>query len=104
MWLIKLIILILFKIHLPREGIGIITRRYEGRATDGRNWTDLYYQMAGKHSSEITGKCRIYLFSPKFFQPHDGRQTVVWVSPVIAEITAYLLLEDTEIGEADLSL
>ncbi len=90
--------LIMFKTNLPRLGIGIMESGYKGSAPDGRNWTDLHYELAGKQVSGITGGSTEYLFSNKFLKAHKGWQGVVWVSPKIAKIAKDFIGEDIQVG------
>ncbi len=90
--------LILFKTDAPREGIGIMDRRYEGTCSDGRCWKDLYYQLTGKQSPGLTGAVHGYLLSPKFLQGHRGWESVVWVSPQVAEFMGEKLPPGVNVG------
>jgi len=78
--------LILFKTDLPKPGIGIMERGYQGRAPDGRTWRDLHYALGGKQTAGLAGAAWGYLQSPKFLAAHGGRKSVVWVSPKVAAL------------------
>ena len=90
--------LILFKTESPRTGIGVMDRAFEGRAADGRTWSDLHYSLAGKQTPGIAGAVPAYLSSPKFLKAHGGWENVVWVSPKIAEIMGDRLPGGVEVG------
>jgi CO dehydrogenase/acetyl-CoA synthase beta subunit len=77
--------MIMFKTEVPRPGIGIMDRRFERTAPDGRSWRDLHYGLTGKQTSGMAGATPAYLKSPKFLCAHGGWDAVVWVSPAIAE-------------------
>lgn len=89
---------IMFKTNLPRIGIGIMDRAYKGSAPDGRTWTDLHYELAGKQVPGVTGGSTEYLFSEKFLIAHKGWQRVVWVSPKIAKIAKDFIVEGIQVG------
>ena len=90
--------LVAFKTDLPRPGIGIMERGYQGQAPDGRTWRDLHYALAGKQTPGIAGASPGYLRSRKFLAAHGGWRSVVWVSPQIAEVMGEELPEGVEVG------
>jgi len=89
---------IMFKTNLPRLGIGIMERGYKSSAPDGRNWSDLHYELAGKQTPGVAGGSTEYLFSDKFLKAHKGWQGVVWASPKIAEIAKDFMIEGIQVG------
>ena len=90
--------MIMFKTDAPREGIGIMAVGYEGVAADGRSWRDLHYALAGKQAIGIAGMSPGYLTSPKFLQAHGGWDSVVWVSPKVAEVMGDAMSKGVEVG------
>ena len=90
---------IMFKMDAPRPGIGIMGTGYKGWAPDGRAWKDLHYALAGKQTPGMAGASPSYLFSRKFLKAHGGWESVVWVTPHIAEIMGDKLPRHAAIGE-----
>jgi ACS/CODH beta subunit-like protein len=90
--------LIMFKTDAPRPGIGIMRSTYKGRAPDGRTWRALHYSLAGKQTPGVAGASPAYLKSPKFLAAHDGWDSVVWVSPEIADYMGDDLPDGVEVG------
>lgn len=90
--------LIMFKTDAPKPGIGIMDRSYKGTAPDGRSWRDLHYALGGKQAPGIAGAAFNYLSSPKFLSAHDGWDSVVWVSPGVAEAAEDHVPPGVEVG------
>ncbi|MBN1582993.1 MAG: hypothetical protein JXA89_19955 [Anaerolineae bacterium] len=90
--------LIMFKTGSPWLGIGIMDRRYKGRAPDGRSWADLHYALTGKQTIGLAGAAPGYLVSEKFLAAHGGWQSVVWVSAKIAGLMGDGLPEHVQVG------
>jgi len=94
--------IIIFKMdlsgHVPSQSIGIMDRKYEGSAPDGRTWKDLYYNQTGKQTPGSTGATFTYLKSPKFLKAHGGWEQVLWVSPNIADFMGDGLPNTISIG------
>jgi len=79
-------------------GIGIMQRGFKGKAPDGRTWEDLHYALAGKQTPGVAGGAPGYLKSEKFLAAHGGWESVVWVSPKIAESMGEALPESMAVG------
>ena len=77
--------MIMFRTEVPHPGIGIMDRKFDGIAPDGRSWRDLHYALTGKQTPGMAGATPAYLKSPKFLRAHGGWEGVVWVSPAIAD-------------------
>ena len=90
--------LILFKTASPREGVGVMDRGFGGACADGRAWNDLYYELAGKQTPGVTGAGPGYLLSDKFLAAHGGWDSVVWVSPRVAEFMGDRLPDGVDVG------
>ena len=104
--------LIMFKTEEPRSGVqsgaggagrklpgvGIMDRKYQGAAPDGRTWRDLHYILGGKQAPGVAGASPSYLRSGKFLKAHGGWKSVVWCSPKIAAIMGGDLPEGVEVG------
>jgi hypothetical protein len=90
--------LVMFKTGHPRPGIGIMHRRYKGKAPDGRTWTDLHYALTGKQTVGMAGAALPYLVSAKFLVAHGGWQRVVWLSPKIAAFMGDALPVGVQVG------
>ena len=90
--------LIMFRTEAPRAGVAIMGRGYKGEAPDGRTWEDLHYALGGKQAPGIAGASPGYLTSRKFLAAEGGWESVVWVTPDIAEIMGSDLPSGVEIG------
>ena len=80
------------------EGVGIMQRGFKGKAPDGRTWEDLHYALAGKQTPGVAGGAPGYLKSEKFLAAHGGWESVVWVSPKIAESMGEELPKSVAVG------
>ena len=89
----------MFKTEVPRQGIALMDRQYEGRAPDGRSWKDVHYALTGKQTPGVAGAAPNNLTSPKFLLAHGGWASVVWVSPKIAAIMGDKLPAHVTVGE-----
>jgi len=78
--------LIIFRTSVPREGFGVMSAGWEGKAPDGRSWKDLHYALGGKQGPGHAGAAPTYLRSSKFIQAHGGWDAVVWVDSKVAAI------------------
>ena len=90
--------LILFETQKPRMGIGVMDRKFKGTCPDGRSWKELHYSLGGKQTPGVTGASPNYLFSNKFLQAHNGWDSVVWVSPEIAQLMGDKLPSSVTVG------
>ena len=91
--------LIMFRTEQPRPGVAIMERGYKSAAPDGRTWEDLHYALGGKQAPGIAGATVEYLRSRKFLSAHGGWDSVVWVSPGIAESMGEDLPSGIEVGK-----
>jgi acetyl-CoA decarbonylase/synthase complex subunit beta len=90
--------LIMFTTDQPRSGVAIMDRSYKDTAPDGRTWADLHYALGGKQAPGIAGASAGYLRSDKFLKAHGGWDSVVWVSPGIAEMMTDDLPQDVPVA------
>lgn len=90
--------LVMFRMEGALPGIGIMQRGYRGQAPDGRRWEDLHYALGGKQAPGMAGAPPAYLDSPRFLAAHGGWESVVWVSPKVAEHMGERLPDQVQIG------
>jgi len=93
--------LVMFLMDGELPGIGIMERGYRGQAPDGRRWEDLHYALGGKQTPGMAGAPPAYLDSPRFLAAHGGWESVVWVSPRVAERMGERLPDQVQVGPSD---
>jgi acetyl-CoA decarbonylase/synthase complex subunit beta len=90
---------IMFRTDQPRPGVAIMHAGWEGKAPDGRRWSDLHYELGGKQAPGVSGCSAGYFSSKKFLQAEGGWKSVVWVTGKVAAIAAKRLAADATVSE-----
>jgi acetyl-CoA decarbonylase/synthase complex subunit beta len=89
----------MFRTDQPRPGVAIMHAGWEGKAPDGRRWSDLHYELGGKQAPGVSGCSAGYFSSKKFLQAEGGWKSVVWVTGKVAAIAAKRLAADATVSE-----
>ncbi|RUM33180.1 MAG: hypothetical protein DSY33_05090 [Archaeoglobus sp.] len=76
--------------YIPKEGIGLVDRKFSGKTPLGLTFTEMEILSAGRQVDGFTGVSYAYLKRKEFLLSEGGLKSVVWMSPKIRKFVMQL--------------